>query len=672
MAYTVKNIMFRSSVVAVLMVIVAVAIVFQLINIQIVNGEKYRKRATMLTTRSIVIPAERGNIFTDDGSILSSTISKYDIFFDAVTVSENTFTDKNVQMLADSLSILLHKPTSYYYDKLKKARKHKHRYVAIAKKLTYPEYLRIKQFPIFKRGANRGGFIDEQHVVREYPAGQLARRTIGSDKLVYGKDDKMYPQHVGIEGYYSNYLKGKHGRRLMQKIGKNKWKPINDVDELEPIEGKDIVTTLDLTIQDIAHNALKGQLIEFEADFGTAIVMEVKTGAIKAIVNLGKNEGSTNYYETVNYAVGTPYEPGSTFKLASLLATLEEKKIDTATVIDTGNGKYKVYNKYVRDDHHGGFGKLTIAEILEKSSNIGFVKLIEKHFKNNPKQFVDRLRNMHLTDKTNIAIKGEKSPKIPYPTDKTWSGLSLPWMTHGYGVELTPLQILTFYNAIANDGKMMKPYLVSEIKQWNKTLKKVAPTVVDPSICSKKNVKIVQKLLENVVKKGTAKKIYNADYLLAGKTGTSQANYWKGEAYKQYISSFAGYFPADNPQYSCIVVVFHPNKDIGYFGADVAAPVFETIANHYYIKNAVKESLKQHKAAVRVLDANYAKHNTILQKYKTIMPNLKGLPAMDALAILENLGLKVKLVGGGKVKEQSIKAGEKIKNKGQLIVLKLS
>ncbi len=672
MEFSQKHIVHRAGLLSLLLLVVAAMIIYKLIDIQIVDGEKYRKRAAKLTTRVKAVPAERGNIFTEDGSILSSSISKYDIYFDAVTVSNETFTDGNVQQLADSLSVLLGKPASYYSTRLKKARLHKNRYLAIAKKITHPAYLRIKTFPIFKKGSNRGGFIKEQFVVREYPAGELARRTIGSDKMVYGNDGKMYPQHVGIEGYYSNYLRGKNGRRLMQKIGRGEWKPINDNNELEPIEGKDIVTTLDLTIQDIAHNALKSQLQKFEADFGTAIVMDVKTGAIKAMVNLGKNEGSSRYYETVNYAVGTPYEPGSTFKLASLLAVLEEKKIDTAMVIDTGDGKYKVYNKYVRDDHHGGFGKLTIAEILEKSSNIGFVKLVQRYFDKNPKQFVDRLRNMHLNQKTGIAIKGEKAPKIPYPTDKNWSGLSLPWMTHGYGVELTPLQVLTFYNAVANDGKMMKPYLVSELKQWNTVIKENKPTVIDPSICAKKNVKIAQKLLENVVKKGTARGIYNADYLLAGKTGTSQANYWKGEKYKEYISSFAGYFPANSPQYSCIVVVYHPNRSIGYFGAEVAAPVFAKIAHHYYVKNTVTEPLRKANIALRVLNDDYEKANKIAQKYKTIMPNVKGLPAMDALAILENLGLKVRLEGIGKVMEQSIKAGEKIQDKKQLILLKLS
>ena len=671
MEITQKHIVQRAAFMALAMVVVAVLIIVQLFNIQVVNGEKYRLRADRLTTRVIDIPAERGNIFADDGSILSSSTSKYDIYFDAVTVRANVFTDQNVQQLADSLHTMLHESASYFRTKLKKARLNKQRYVFIARRLSYPQYQRIKKFPIFNKGAIRGGFIAKQSISREYPAGELARRTIGSDKMVYGKDGKLYSQHVGVEGYYSNFLKGKNGSRLMQKIGKNKWKPINDNNELEPVEGKDIISTLDLTIQDIAHNALKNQLQKFEAEFGTAIVMEVKTGAIKAMVNLGKNEGDTGYYETVNYAVGTPYEPGSTFKLASLLAVLEEQKIDTATVIDTGDGKYKVYDKYVRDDHHGGFGQITIAEIFEKSSNIGFVKLVQQYFNSKPKKFVDRLRNMHLDKKTGIVIKGEKTPKIPYPTDKTWSGLSLPWMTHGYGVELTPLQILTFYNAVANNGKMMKPYLVSEIKQWNTTIKKIQPVVIDPSIASPKNIKIVQKLLENVVKKGTAKKIYNPDFLLAGKTGTSQANYWKGAAFKQYISSFSGFFPADNPQYSCIVVVYHPKKEIGYFGAEVAAPVFRKIANHYYIKNKIKEPYEKSNVAKKVLQSNYAKAHKIAQKYKTIMPDVKGLPAMDALAILENMGLRVKLNGSGKVIEQSIEAGKKI-NKQQQIILKLS
>ena len=415
-----------------------------------------------------------------------------------------------------------------------------------------------------------------------------------------------------------------------------------------------LYTTLDVNIQEIVHNTLLGQLEKFEAEHGTVVVMEVKTGEIKAIANLGRTvEGK--YYEKLNYAVGEAHEPGSTFKLMAMIAALEDKVIDYNSLINTGKGELKFFGKYkVKDSKRGGHGIITASKAFEVSSNVGLVKIIYDNYKDNPKKFVDRLYNLGLNKTLGLPIKGEGIPKIPYPTDSNWDGLDLPWMAYGYGVAITPLQTLAFYNAIANDGEMVKPRFISQISNFGNLPTKVfSKQTLNPSVCSKETLNKVQQMLFNVVDKkwGTAFNIKDELLSMAGKTGTCQVDYTSEEV--QYISSFVGYYPVENPKYSCIVVIHRPNKSIGYYGSTVAAPVFKTIAKKIF--NDIPKKIEISYSAFTDLE-----NNTV--------PNVKGLNQKEAIKKLKNKGMTVKVKGKGIVKSQSIKPGSKIKNQQKIII----
>ena len=416
--------------------------------------------------------------------------------------------------------------------------------------------------------------IKENHL-RKSHLGKIAERTIGSFKKGI--------KEVGLEQAYSQYLGGKNGIRLMQKIAKGQWKPLNTEYKIEPKQGYDLHTTIDLKIQDFTHNELLSQLEKFEADHGTAIIMETKTGNILAISNLGINSEG-NYYERLNYAIGEKYEPGSTFKLMTLIATLEDGLVKHTDSIDTKNGILKIGTKEIKDSNKKGYGRITVAKAFEVSSNTGMVKMVYDNYKSKPERFVNRLYNMKLNEKINTPIGGEPLPIMPHPSDEDWNSISLPWMAFGYGVYLTPIQILTFYNAVANNGEMVKPKFVNKISSiGNKPIHEIEREVIMPSISSQKTLDVVKEMLENVVQKpwGTANRIHNDYVKIAGKTGTSQTKYWSvGDEpiNVQYIASFVGYFPSDNPKYTGIVVIHEPKKSKGYYGGTVAAPVFKRIA----------------------------------------------------------------------------------------------
>jgi len=383
---------------------------------------------------------------------------------------------------------------------------------------------------------------------------------------------------------------------------------------------------------------------------------------------LPKDNG--NLYERLNYAVGESHEPGSTFKMMSMVVALEDNVIDTSTIVDTEKGRYKVYDRTVRDTHKGGYGKISAAKVIEVSSNIGIVKLIEEHYGDNPQKFIDGLKKMEVGNLLNLPIKGEGVPSLPDPKNKkTWYGTSLAWMTHGYGVSLTPMQILTFYNAIANNGEMVKPRFIKEIRTQDKVIRRFDKEVINPKICSQTTIDKVKEMMKNVVKRGTATNIYNKNYELAGKTGTCQTEYWTGKT--QYISSFSGYFPADNPQYSCIVVIHKPNKKIGYYGSDVAGPVFKQIAHKIYTETPLLDEINGLQENPEIINKKYNSYYEIARKQTQTMPNVKNMSGMDAVALLENLGMKVKFKGTGKVIFQSIKAGKEL-NKNAIIQLTLS
>jgi len=660
MAVEDKKISYRMYFVAFMFFMMAVLVLIKLNNIQWVEGSYYRKLAKERTVKNFTIPANKGNVYSADGSLLATSIPEYSIYFDAVAPSSELFKE-NIQALSDSLSVMFGKSSGHYQAKLQKARANKSRYLFIAKKLSYTEQMRLKSFPLFNKGANKGGLIIEQKIVREHPIGLVAKRTIGYERS--NEDGK------GLEYAFRNYLNGKNGHRMMQKIAKNQWKPINDVNEKEPQDGYDIISTIDVYIQDIAHHALLKQLEYYSADHGCVVVMETKTGHVKAISNLGRAEDGS-YYETQNYAITESHEPGSTFKLMDLIAVLDDKKADTSTVYDSKGGRIQYYGRSVKDSNGKGYGKISLARGFELSSNTVLVQSVYESYKNNPKQFVDRINSYGLNKPLGLPIKGEGTPIIPQPGTDRWSGVALPWMAFGYGLSVTPLQTLTLYNAVANDGVMVKPIFVSEIKEWNKTIKKFDTQVINPKICSQETLNKVHAVLENVVKKGTGSKLYSKDFSMAGKTGTAQVNY-KDKSQLYYASSFVGYFPADKPKYSCIVVVHKPNVAAGYYGADVAGPVFKRIAQKIFTDSPSMNHVKNIDAKVISEENKYAEYYKKVVAEELIVPNVKGMDGMDAVALLENLGLKVKVIGVGRVKKQSLTSGQAF-NKNQTIIIELS
>ncbi|CAM1339301.1 penicillin-binding protein [Tenacibaculum aestuarii] len=666
-----KSILNKLYVLVVLMTLFFVVIIFRVFNLQYVEGEKYRKLSLEKTTKNDTIFANRGNVYAADGNLLATSMSKFTIRMDVVAVDSEVF-EKNIRGLSEALSGLLGKPASYYQNRLREAKRRKNRYLFIARNVGYNDYVKMKSFPIFNRGVYRGGFIAEQQTVRVHPIGKIAERTIGYDD---------YRGGAGIEGAFADYMEGENGWRLKQKIAKGQWKPINDVNEKEPIDGSDVITTIDVNIQDITHHALLKQMEYFEADHGCAVVMEVETGEIRAISNLGKTS-SGKYYEKRNYAVWESHEPGSTFKLASLMVALEDKVVDTSTVVDCEKGRIYINNRKVEDSKRGGYGKISMGRVFEVSSNVGIVKTIQKYYDNNPEKFTERIKSFGLDQLTGVKIKGEGKPYIPEPSEKSWSPISLEWMAWGYGVSLTPLQTLAFYNAVANDGKLVKPYFVKELRVGGKVEQSFGTEVLKEKIASQETLDKVRKVMENTIQYGTGKRIYSPNFSMAGKTGTAkkyiprtkndkgeyEGGYYSNE---KYVASFAGFFPADEPKYSCIVVVHSPKKEKGYYGATVAAPIFKEIAQKIYTSTAINKQFVADKISDEVIDNEYQEYYQNLRKYKTIMPKVTGMSGMDAIALLENMGLKVKFSGVGKVKEQSVENGKKVE-KGATIYLKLS
>lgn len=668
MAATDKNILTRLYIVAGFLFLFAGAVLFKLVSIQMVHGDKYRELAMKRTEKMFTIAPNRGNLYSDDGSLLATSVTRYTIRFDAVTVSDKNFKE-NVKPLSDALAKLLGKSTSHYQQLFRKAKANKNRYTLVARNLDYSDYMAVKSFPLFKKGPYKGGLIVEQKTVREHPLGKIAERSIGYERI----NDHGRFSGVGLERAYGKYLRGSEGKRLKQKIAKGQWKPIGLDNIIEPKDGYNVISTIDINIQDIAHHALLRQLEKYKADHGCVVVMETKTGEIKAISNLGITKDG-KYYERLNYAIGESHEPGSTFKLMNLVAALEDKVIDTSTVIDTKKGQWRIYKHTVKDSKHGGYGKISLAKAFEVSSNTAFAKMLHTNYKDNPEKYVDRLRRMHLHQELGLPIKGEGKPVIRYPDEKGWSGLSLAQMAYGYEVSMTPLQVLAFYNAIANDGEMVKPRMIKEVKEWNMTIQKFDKEVIDPAICSKETVVQVQQLLANVVSKkhGTGHKLYSDNFSMAGKTGTAQKNYVSKDPDKlKYISTFAGYFPIENPKYSCIVVIHEPDKSVGYYGADVSGPVFKSVAQKIYANNPLIDEVEIQKEDAQDLDDAYQKYYVEAQKKYKKVPNVKGMSGMDAISILENLGLKVEVRGNGKVKKQSISQGTDL-NKVEKIVLELT
>ena len=628
-----KQFLYRLYFVASILIVLGLGIGYKVFHIQYIDGNNYRLLAKNKTIQNITVSPERGNIFSDDGSLLAASTISYDIFFDGGTVSNSNFA-KFSTLLAKDLSVLLEKDYDFFHDKLSYAKKNSKRYYLIQRNVSVEDLNKIKKMPLFKLGGVRGGLIVEKKNSRDYPLNKIAERTIGRERKVKG--DKF--SGVGLEHAFGSILRGKDGMQLMQKISNGKWKPIYSNNQIEPVPGSDLYTTINVGFQDITHHSLLEQLEIFEADHGTAIVMETSTGEIKAISNLGRTtEGK--YYERLNYAVGEHYEPGSTFKLMSVIAALEDGKADLEKMVDTENGILSFYGAKVRDSRKGGYGIISLNDAFKYSSNTGIVKIINNAYKDDPEKFSNRLYNMGLNDKLGVSIKGESKPKIPHPKDKDWSGLSLPWMVYGYGVLLSPLQILTFYNAVANDGEMVKPIFA---KKNNLKSNKI---ILNPSIASKSTINKAKFLLENVVNDdgGTGSNIRSNIYKIAGKTGTGQVDYTTDDV--QYISSFVGYFPADKPKYSCIVVIHKPNKKMGYYGNIVAAPVFKKIADKIYsLTPTYKKTI-----TIEQKDLNKIIEENSLVIVDNNFSVIKGKNLKNVLPKLENLGFIVRISGKGNV-----------------------
>ncbi len=698
-----KEMMNRSYVVYFAIALVGVAVIAKVLFIQFVEGSYWREKAENLTTVYRDIDAVRGNIYSDDESMLATSVPIYEVRMDlnADGLTDEVF-NENIDSLSIHLSQLFEDQSPVEWKRqLIVGRQNGDRYHLIKRRVKFHQMKQLREFPIFERGKFKGGLIVLQQNRRERPFRMLAARTIGYDR------EGVAP--VGLEGAYRKELAGVSGKRLMQKISGGIWMPINDENEIEPMDGYDIHTTINLNIQDVAENALLDQLKRHDAHHGCVILMEVETGEIKAIANLSKDDDG-DYYEYYNYAIGESAEPGSTFKLPSLVVALEDGYVKLNDSIDAGNGKADFHGETMRDSKEDGYGKISVEEAFAVSSNIGVMRIIEKYYANEPAKFIKGLRRMNLGDSMGIEIAGEGSPLIKDPSDKSWSLISYLWTSIGYEVKMTPLQILTFYNAIANDGKMMKPIFVRKITDKSSVVREIDPVVINPHICSEKTAKQAQKLLEAVVQEGTATNLKNPNYTIAGKTGTARvANSSAGYGTKiTYQASFAGYFPADNPKYSCIVVVNAPNRSV-YYASHVAGPIFAEIADKVYATSInIHEELKPsddftsltklpvsksglqkdlHKVFeelnVEVTSSNTENKWVITQTGKdkvemgrrniveNLVPNVKGMSAQDAVYILENAGLKVRLRGSGMIKNQSIMPGSNIQ-RGQEIMLELS
>jgi len=697
-----KQVIMRVYLIYALMCLFGVAIIFQIFRLQFVQGEFWKKKADSLSTAYINIEASRGNIFSDGGDLLATSVPVYDLYIDvkAPGISKELFYLK-VDSLAISLSKLFGDRSAAEYRKdLKTARNENYRYHLLQRKISYKQLNEVKKFPLLRMGRNRGGLIIQQKDKRELPYRLLAERTIGY------KVGGVNP--VGIEGAFNEELQGVSGLQLMQKISGNVWMPLNDENEVEPRNGRDIISTIDVNIQDLTEQALYAQLVKANAGKGCAVVMEVETGKVKAIANLTRtSEG--NYAETFNYAVGYSSEPGSTFKLASVMAAFEDDLLELSDSVDTRNGTMQYFGQVMKDSHEGGYGKVSLQKAFAVSSNVGISQLIYRSYAKNPDAFVNHLRKFHLAEPLKLQVSGEGMPYIKDTKNKLWSSTSLPWMSIGYEIHLTPLQLLTFYNGIANDGRMVKPKFVDEILDHGKTVQSFPTEIITDTLCSRATLAKAKKLLETVVESGTAKNISNKIYKIAGKTGTAQVGYSKQnnpERKITYQASFAGYFPAEKPKYSCIVVVYSPSSGLIY-GGELAAPVFKEISDKIYAmqfelndqsefqfsaseKNSLPVKSGRQKETFNALQhlqipssgsgnnsgwVNAIKNDSlVVMKEKafshTLVPDVTGMGLNDAIYLLENAGMRVNVFGRGSVKKQSIAAGVHIEN-GRVIQLEL-
>ncbi len=664
---------------------------------QMTDGDRLQAMSDSLHIRSQELPAERGNIYTEKGALLCSALPKFDVHVDFTVIDEELFKD-SVDYLAQQLAGLFGNHSKLYYkNQLKKAYSKKLQYWALGSNISYDQYQSLRDFSIFNKGKYKGGFIAERKEKRVNPYGMLAYRAIGLWRA--------NARTVGMEHTYDTVLSGLNGSRVEQKMPGG-WMPVKG-SEVDPQRGRDLVTTIDLDIQGVAEHAVKSLLEKYDLQYGTCVVMEVATGKVRAMVNLGLQDDGT-YWEDYNYAL-MPTEPGSVFKLVTLASLFNDKYISVDDIVDVEGGKKKFGNQVMKDSHFGDH-EMTVLEAFAHSSNVAHAKLADKYYHNNPQQYIDNVKKLHLHEKTGIDLAGERSPVVKSPDSKSWNKLvTLPWMATGYSVQITPLQTCMLYNAIANNGKMVRPYLISEIREYGKTVFKNKPHVIEESVGDAETISQLQACVKEVGLTGTAKGIKSPFYSIAGKTGTAQVAD-KGIRYSDgvYQGSFVGYFPADAPRYTIAVVMRTKRKARHYYGSTIAAPVFRMIADRVFaasdgwdvpldsFENEAREVLVAQKTTGEslelVLGAMGQNANSInasqkvqsvsvdtnsrliaqeVKVFKGYMPNVSGMALRDAVYLLEKEGLVIHIKGKGKVRAQSVAPGTLIK-RGQAIVLELS
>lgn len=691
-----KSILLRVRIGFLMVLLFAIAVVVKVGHIQIVEGEKWAAMGERISFDYKRVKATRGNIYSDNGSLLATSLPFYKIAFDATLPKEEVF-KKGVDSLAYHLSrFFKDKSQKDYTRMLKDARATGKQYVVLSRKqIDYQDKKNMMNWPIFREGRLRGGAIFEKIDVRYRPFSNLSRRTIG----FVNENDKG----AGLEYSFDTQLGGQDGYAYYQKIAGGVWKPIFDANNIKAVDGLDLQTTLDINLQDVAETALYKAMKQHDADDGLVAVMEVATGEVKAISNLS-SDGHGGFYEKFNFVTGGLFEPGSTFKLVTMIALLEDTNVELNDSIDTGNGEFTFYNKTVRDHEDGGHGMMSVQTAFEHSSNVAMAKLVNKNFGLRPDKFVDYVDRLKLSQPLGIQIAGEPMPKIKRPGQKGWSGISLPWMAYGYGFEISPLHTLALYNAVANDGKMIKPVFVKSVKKADEEEEAFATEVINGKICSGKTLSKLKILLEGVVQNGTAKNIKGAHYRIAGKTGTAQI-LENGRYAKKYITSFVGYFPAHAPKYSAIVLIKNPRGWYQY-GSSVAAPVFKEIADNIYARDiSLHDPMDKRKFAEQdylpVIRGGNQQELTMLcnelgisSHSKTeeewvkasrngngvnwkkalegsgLVPDVSGMTFRDALFLLEKAGLKVFYEGKGRVTQQSLGPGVRV-HKGDKIYIRL-
>ncbi len=668
--------------------LVAVVIFYRVVKVNVFEGDKWRKKGNV-HVKWKPIEADRGDIYAMDGSPLATSQPFFEIRMDLKVIKDNLFNGK-----LDSLAFKLNKmfpagkSKEQWKSYLRSNRGKKNAYCLIAKDLTIAQKETVSNFPILRKSKYKGGAMVDRYFKRRKPFRELASRTIGVDRENADK--------IGLEGYFDKFLKGANEKRLMKYI-KPDWIPVYDPSEFTPQSGDDVYTTIDIDIQDIAHTELESALVQYQAKAGSVIVMEVATGAIRAITNLSA-DGKGNYRESYNHAIGRLSEPGSTFKLATALALMDDGYAQLDTKVDLNKGRMKFYDQTMHDSEWHGIETADLRKAFEISSNVGIANLANQHYNKagGNTKFLRTLNKFGLLDPTGIELIGERTPfvKDPIKDKKKWSGTTIPWMAHGYELMYTPLQMLNLYNTVANDGKMMKPYLVSKIMQGDKVIENFPPKVIKKKIASANAIKGAQDLLEGVVIRGTGRKLQSEHFDFAGKTGTTRINYANKDEEKKYNASFAGYFPANNPKYSMMVVVYDPQGK--FYGGTVAGPVFRNVVEKVHnLKLDLNKAINQ--GGELIAAANLPKRrigykkdfekvfehvgieynnksksnwvavdpfdNKMLIDKKSIkkseVPDVRGMGARDAVYVLENLGLLVELEGQGQVKKQSIRPGAK-------------